>query len=93
VRSGLLRTSQSCVHKCVHNSGSGSTPHGLPRPGVLAFGFSWEALHEKLDEDETQSFLQAEAPLTDAQKEPAEAIAEKYREQLLEQRQAAQPPP
>jgi hypothetical protein len=65
--------------------GRGSRSPSAP-PGSRA-----EALQEKLDDDDTQAFLEAEPVFTDAQREKAEDIAGAYRAQLFDQRKPAPP--
>jgi hypothetical protein len=47
------------------------------------------ALEDRLDENDTKAYLDAESALTEAQKARARDIASDYREQLYEQREMA----
>jgi hypothetical protein len=46
-------------------------------------------LQHRLDDADTQAWLEAESVLAEWQREPARAVAEKYREALADQREVA----
>ena len=45
-------------------------------------------LQQQLDDLDTRAYVEAEAALDEPQKEPARAVAERYREQLWDYQQA-----
>jgi hypothetical protein len=74
--------------------GHGRGGHGIGRgggergnrpsdPGLVT------STEQKLDDNDTQAYLEAESVLTDAQRDRARDVAEHYREQLFDQRHAA----
>jgi hypothetical protein len=61
-------------------------------PGAHASRPDGSALAGKLDDNDTQTYLEAEKALTDAQRPRARDYASKYREELSNYRQARQTP-
>jgi hypothetical protein len=56
---------------------AGEAPHGADQPTV----------QDRLDENDTKAFLDAEQVLTEAQRDPAREIASDYRAQLYDRRE------
>jgi hypothetical protein len=73
--------------------GSGSMGGGRMRPegpAGEAPGPGAEALHQKLDDNDTAAYLEAELLLTEAQRPRAREVASRYREQVFERRRRSE---
>jgi len=67
--------------------GGGSQGGGRMRPeGPAGEAFDPGAVHQKLDDNDTAAYLEAEQVLSEAQRPRAREIASRYREQVFERR-------
>jgi hypothetical protein len=74
-----------------HGSGGMGGPQREGSAGPPSGRGVRNAPRERMDENDAKAYLDAESLLTDAQRARAREIAEQYREQLFEWREAAQP--
>jgi hypothetical protein len=69
--------------------GGGMHGRGMPRPTGPSRADREAAAQQRLDDDDTKAFLDAEEVLTPAQREQAREIASDYRAQLYDRRHGA----